>query len=277
MADEIAGLLGDRVSIYDLQLLAMIWDMDPEFAKQTVHHEAKGKETKARDHYMVMAVGAQPAWIAEALPLSRFQLGLPARVHFVLATQPTSPKISQGGTVDWGDRLREVLTPTMQQVSLSRGLVPWANSALSELDTFSKKSHEDRNKWGTLFEGYGVRRHEHAAKLALLFACARIHKIIELADWESAKTLMGETEKLLPDVLALVGANPQRSKDEQIVDWVRLRGTVRETALRGYMHNFFDTRAIGQTLEELKNAGLLENTTPDQVSPHRKFKAGERG
>lgn len=273
MADEIAGLLGDRVSIYDLQLLAMLWDLDPEFSKQTNYHEAKGKETKAREHYVTLTVGAQPAWIAEALPLSRFQLGLPARVHFVLGTTPTPPKISQGGAGNWADNIRRALEPAMRDVSKALGYMPWANTALAALDMWTQQSHAERGKFGALFEGYGVRRHEHAAKLALLFACARVHNQIELDDWESASLLMEDTEKLLPEVLALVGANPQRPREDQIVDWVRQQGETREADVRAYMRNFIDTRMIGPTLDELTHAGLLINTTPDWVSPRRRFKA----
>ncbi len=149
----------------------------------------------------------------------------------------------------------------------------WDNASLSELAIWSAQSHKDRNRFGALFEGYGVRRHEHAAKMALLFACARVHSSITLDDWNSAIELLDATEKLLPEVLSLVGANPQRPREDQILDWVRQHGTVRETNLRAYIRNFVNTRDIGMTLEELMKAGMLTCTTPDQVSPHRKFKA----
>lgn len=273
LSDELGALFGDRAHTGDLQTLADIWDMKRVLEKQNVYSEAKGKETKAYDHYMTMFAGAQPAWLAEAMPLGRFQLGFPARCHFILGTTRQQPAFSRSKGGNWEEDLRKALGPTMQQVAALRGAVGWTDDAWDAFTLWATDALTQLDRWTGLMEGYGSRRPEHAAKLALLVACARVHAAIELADWESAVGMLLDAEAHLPEVLAMVGANQARPREDQVVEWVRGRGETREADLRLYMRNFFETHRITQTLEELVNAGLLENTTLDWGSPKRKFKA----
>jgi hypothetical protein len=273
LADEVGILLGDKAGTTDLQTLADIWDMKTILAKQNVYGEMKGKETKARDHYAVLAAGAQPAWIAEAMPLGRFQLGFPARCHFVLGTARTVPTFSRSKGGNWSDALRQALGSTMAAVAAQSGEIGWSDAAWGMFAAWGTTALGQHAQWTGLLEGYGARRPEHAAKLALLVACARVHAQIELDDWNRALEILLDTEKHLVEVLAMVGANTQRPREDQVVEWVRARGETRETALRAYMRNFFETRLIGPTLEELNRAGLLVEVDPPRFSPHRKFVA----
>lgn len=268
---EISLLLGDKASTVDLQTLAAIWDMNEVLEKQNVYAQMKGKETKAVDHYTVLFTGAQPDWIAEAMPVGKFRLGFPARTHFVLGAVPTDEPLSQDDPDEFGENLRRVLGPTMQAVAALKGRMRFEPDAFAELQAWRKSQHGV--SFG-LLDGYGTRRPEHLAKLALVVACARVHATIEQDDLLEALDTLQDAERLLPEVLAQVGANSQRPREDQVVEWVRERGETRESVLRAYMRNFFETHRISQTLEELRAAGLLKCTTPDQVSPHRKFKAG---
>jgi hypothetical protein len=274
LADEIGILLGDRANTTDLQTLADMWDMKEVLQKQNVYAEQKGKETKARNHYATMFAGAQPPWIAEAMPINRFQLGFPARCHFVLGDTRTVPAFSRSKGGNWAAQLRATLGPTMAAVYALKGEIVWDDDAWAEFCNWATIALTNHDQWTGLLEGYGARRPEHAAKLALVVACARVHSTIELGDWHHALSVMLDTEIRLPEVLSLVGANTQRPREDQVVEWVKAQGKeVREMALRAYMRNFFETRMIGMTLEELMRAGLLTNTRLDQVSPHRKFVA----
>jgi hypothetical protein len=101
-----------------------------------------------------------------------------------------------------------------------------------------------------------------------------VHNTIEKQDLLDAIVILQDAETLLPEVLAQVGANSQRPREDQVVEWVKARGVVRETALRAYMRNFFETRLIGPTLDELVRAGMLVEENEGQfVSPHRKYRA----
>lgn len=273
LADEVGVLLGDRANTTDLQTLADVWDMKQVLAKQNVYSEQKGRETKAVDHYAVLFAGAQPAWIAEAMPLGRFQLGFPARCHFVLGHTRQAPYWSRRKGATWEDGLRQALDPTMAQVARLKGIVDWEDAAWDAFTAWATQQANDATSWGGLLEGYGARRPEHAAKLALLVACAHVHSAITLDDWRDALEALVNAEAGLPGVLELVGANPQRPREDEVVAWVAQHGETRETALRAKMRAFFETRAIGPTLEELVRAGLLICTTPEQISPHRKFRA----
>ena len=275
IAEEIGALLGEKAGIEQLQDMALIWDMRHEFAKETREGEKKKTNTRAIEHYMVALLGAQPAWIEEALGLSRFQLGTPARTHFVLPSGPgVRVRLSQHQQSIY-DKMRADLLPTMRYVSKVIGYCPWAEDAFNELQDWREAGSPGRDgqirEWGKILESYGKRRAEHVAKMALVQACARGHTTISLEDWRSALDLLWTTEECLGEIAAMVGANPHRYRENEIVDWVKSRGEVEEPALRAYMRNFIDTRYIGMTLDELERSGLLENLRPSHNSPHRKF------
>src|SRR5712691_7642036 len=102
IADEVGVIFGNEATVAPLQQLSKIWDMEETYGKKTVRSQEQKTETCAHEHYMVSLMGAQPAWIEEAIPLSRFKLGMPARTHFVLGKTETGRTFSQGNGVDFG-------------------------------------------------------------------------------------------------------------------------------------------------------------------------------
>lgn len=280
LADEIGVLMGEKAKVDDLQQLAAIYDMGRDYQKQTVRDERDKRETHARDHYMVALLGAQPAWIAEALPLGRFKLGLPARTHFVLGTVKSDAGLDFGTTATtvFGDQLRAAVGPAMTAAAAVSGLFTWEQQAQDEFRAWVASGQPSRagklKDWSGLLDGYGNRRREHVAKLALVFAASRGGTQIELDDWRNALALLLDTEEHLDDVLSLVGANPARVREDQVVQWVRGQGgEVPEPVLRAYMRSFFETRSISWTIDELVHAGLLVDVAR-RAAPHRRFVTG---
>lgn len=279
LADEIGVLLGDKANVSDLQQLASIWDMDKVYDKQTVRDERDKRETSALDHYMVAMLGAQPAWIAEALPLGRFQLGFPARTHFVLGKVKSDQGVdfSPAG-VTFEDTIRAAVDAGAQQVTALKGLFTWEQRAQDAIVDWVRAGQPGRGgtvrEWTGLLDGYGNRRREHAAKLATVFAASRGETEIALGDWEAGLGLLLDTEDDMDDVLELVGANPQRVREDQVLQWVRAQGgEVPEAVLRAHMRAFFDTRTIGWTIDELLAAKLLVDVA-NRAAPHRRFVVG---
>lgn len=276
LADEIGVLMGEKAKVDDLQQLAAIWDMDRDYDKQTVRDERDKRETHARDHYMVAMLGAQPAWIAEALPLGRFQLGLPARTHFVLGRVKSDQGVDfAGATQDFGDTLRAALGPAMKATAALAGLFTWEQAAQDVLKAWVAQGQPTQGgvvrEWTGLLDGYGNRRREHAAKLATVFAASRGSVVIELPDWERALRLLLDTESYMDEVLELVGANPARVREDEIVTWIGSQGAeVPEAVVRARMRAFFATREIGWVLDELERAGVIRDVAR-RASPHRRF------
>lgn len=276
LADEIGVLMGEKAKVDDLQQLAAIWDMDQDYDKQTVRDERDKRETHARDHYMIAMFGAQPAWIAEALPLGRFQLGLPARTHFVLGTVKSDQGVDfTAGATNYGDTLRAALAPAMTDTAALMGMFAWEQPAQDAVKDWITAGQPTRagalRDWSGLLDGYGNRRREHAAKLATVFAASRGDTRVSLDDWQGATALLFDTEELMDEVLSLVGANPARAREDQVVAWIKAQtGEVPEAVVRGYMRAFFNTREIGWTLDELERAGLLQDVAR-RASPHRRF------
>lgn len=279
LADEIGVLMGEKAKVDDLQVMAAIYDMDRDYDKQTVRDERDKRETHARDHYMVAMLGAQPAWIAEALPLGRFQLGFPARTHFVLGTVKTDNGLDFSPTApNWGDALRTALGPAMQATAALTGVFTWEQSAQAEFRAWVSAGQPTAggkvSEWSGLLDGYGNRRREHVAKLATVFAAARGSGTIEVDDWRGALALMLDTEGLLDQVLGLIGANPQRAREDQVIAWLRAQGgEVPEAVVRSYMRQFFLTRDIGWVLDELERSGAVTDVAR-RASPHRRFVVG---
>jgi len=278
LADEIGVLMGEKARVDDLQLLAAIYDLDPDFAKQTVRDERDKRESYAKDHYMVALLGAQPAWLAEALTLSRFQLGLPSRTHFIKGTVKSDEEPDFGATsngVSLGDRLRAALGPAMQATAALSGVFTWEQPAQDELLAWVRAGQPTAGAqarvWNGLLDGYGNRRREHAAKLAMVFAASRGSTSISLDDWRGATALMFDTEIYLDEMLDLIGANPGRVREDQVLDWIRAQnGEVPEATVRAYMRSYFQTREIGWVLDELERSGAVKEVAR-RASPHRRF------
>src|SRR5229473_604693 len=228
---------------------------------------------------MVALMRAQPAWKEEAIPLSRFKLGMPARTHFVLGKKKQARKFSQMNGIAFGARLRDALAPSLNYVATIAGKCAWTSEAFGAFNQWAGdmsgrepcRNGQIRN-WSGLVEGYGDRRAEHCAKLALILTCARGQKEIDLEAFMDAKELLWDTEEDLDAIMAMVGANPRRTQEDEVLEWVKASGEVSEAALRAHMRNFFDTRIVSMTIDNLETAGLLlktERTHP----PTRRFKA----
>ena len=72
--------------------------------------------------------------------------------------------------------------------------------------------------------------------------------------------------------MAMVGANPRRTQEDDVITWVKASGEVSEAALRAHMRNFFDTRIVSMTIDNLETAGLLVKTEKT-YPPTRRFRA----
>ena len=278
LADEVGVLLGKETGITPLQQLSKLWDMEEVYDKTSVRAQEQNRETTAYNHYITALLGAQPAWIEEAIPLSRFQLGMPARTHFVLGREEQERVFSQGTIGDFGASVRSALGPSMKVVSSVAGYVEWTTEAFSHFTQWAGARAGDEKRrdgsvgtWAGLMEGYGNRRAEHAAKLALVVAASRGQGSIRRRDFGDALDLLWRTEEDLDAVMAMVGSNPLRHREDTIVQWVRERnGEVPEALVRAYMRNFFDTRMIGMTLDGLVAAGQLK-VVPGTHAVTRRF------
>jgi len=278
LADEVGVILGKEAGITALQQLSKLWDMEEVYDKTSVRAQEQNRETTAYNHYITALLGAQPAWIEEAIPLSRFQLGMPARTHFVLGREEQERVFSQGTIGDFGASVRSALGPSMKVASSVAGYVEWTTEAFSHFTQWAGKRVGDEKRrdgsigtWAGLMEGYGNRRAEHAAKLSLVIACSRGRESICVSDFAAALDLLWRTEEDLDAIMAMVGANPQRHKEDTIVEWVRERGgEVPEALVRAHMRNFFDTRMIGMTLDGLVTSGQLR-VVARTFAPMRRF------
>lgn len=278
LADEVGVILGKEAGITALQQLSKLWDMEETYEKTSVRAQEQNRETAAYKHYITALLGAQPAWIEEAIPLSRFQLGMPARTHFVLGREEQERVFSQGTIGDFGASVRSALGPSMRMVSSVGGYVEWTTEAFSRFTEWAGKKVGDEKRrdgsvgtWAGLMEGYGNRRAEHVAKLSLVLACARGRENIDTAAFDGATEILWRTEEDLDAIMAMVGSNPLRHREDTIIEWVRERGgEVSEAIVRAHMRNFFDTRMVGMTLDGLVASGQL-GVVKGTHAPTRRF------
>lgn len=91
------------------------------------------------------------------------------------------------------------------------------------------------------FGYYHERRQDHLIKLGMALAATRTSQTIELEDYEAAHKILRATERGMPDALGEFGMNPLAALKQNMLEYIRSRGTVKVEDLRAVFHR--DSRA----------------------------------
>ena len=91
------------------------------------------------------------------------------------------------------------------------------------------------------FGYYHERRQDHLMKLAMALAATRTSQTIEKEDYEAAHRILRATERGMPDALGEFGMNPLAALKQNMLEYIRSRGTVKVEDLRAVFHR--DSRA----------------------------------
>lgn len=91
------------------------------------------------------------------------------------------------------------------------------------------------------FGYYHERRQDHLIKLAMAMAASRTDTQIVKEDYEAAHRILRATERGMPDALGEFGMNPLAALKQNMLEYIRSRGTVKVEDLRAVFHR--DSRA----------------------------------
>ncbi len=261
-----------------MQAIARLWDCPPRYEKGI-----KGKsESSGRSEdfiwrpYVNLLFGAQPAWFAEGLPKTSYEMGFPARVFFIYADVKPERKLFLRRKQMVNE---EVLRKGIKQLRTRKGEVLWAPAAQEAFVAWMDKGLPPVID-DPLLTSYNTRRDMHAAKLALINACARGHERIELDDLERAWRYMFRAERDMPAALTNAGGNVYRAQEELAVEfvareWARAKRPVHEREVRRRLSRTVSTMVVERIVNELIAQGRLRTLYADgNKAPNRLLKPG---
>lgn len=261
-----------------MQAIARLWDCPRRYQKAI---KGKSKSSgRSEDYvwkpYVSLLFGAQPAWFALGLPKTSYEMGFPTRVFFIYAElKPERKLFLRRKQLANAGELHEGL----KHLRLRKGEVMWTPAAQSAfvkwMDGGCVPVVDD-----PLLSSYNTRRDMHAAKLALINACACGHEEIELGDLERAWRYMFAAEKGMPAALTNAGGNVYRAQEELAVEyvtreWDRTGRHVHEREVRRRLSRTTSTMVVERILNELIAQGRLKMLYADgNKAPNRLLKPG---
>ncbi len=259
-----------------MQAIARLWDCP------TIYHKSikTGERTDDFIHnaYVNLLFGAQPSWFAEGFPKASYEMGLPARIFFINASEKPERELFQKRE-QMPSATRKMFQDGLRSLRGRSGAVPWEEPAVKAfvewMDAGQPPEIDD-----DLMKGYNTRRDMHAGKLALIVALSRSHKTITLEDLERAWGYMFEAEKEMPTALTNAGGNMYRMQEEAIVGFVaaefaRTKQFVHEREVRKRLGRMVNSLMVERIVAELIAQGRLKPLYEGKnKAPNRLLKPG---
>lgn len=113
------------------------------------------------------------------------------------------------------------------------------------------------------FGYYYERRQDHLIKLAMAMAASRTSTTIVKEDYEAAHRILRATERGMPDALGEFGMNPLAALKQNMLEYIRSRGTVKVEDLRAVFHR--DSRA-SDFMEAVNDLAKLNQVAMAQLA-----------
>lgn len=113
------------------------------------------------------------------------------------------------------------------------------------------------------FGYYHERRQDHLIKLGMALAATRTEQTIVREDYETAHRILRATEKGMPDALGEFGMNPLAALKQNMLEYIRSRGTVKVADLRAVFHR--DSRAT-DFMEAVNDLAKLNQVSMAQLA-----------
>lgn len=214
--DEL-GTLFKKWEPQHFQMLASLWDIQRK-ADVWEHSTVTGVNAKLYNPYITLLSGAQPMWLATALPPQSFDLGLPSRFIFVYADKRVSRR-EAGPHEEW--RLAQV-QKNLHRISRVEGYVPLDPETRAAFEAWEDDDMQPAPD-DPMLRHYAGRRNMHAGKIALIVAMSRHpeDRTIHMPDLQTAWDMLHEVEAEMAKSFMYVGGNPYRPAEMQAVDAVR--------------------------------------------------------
>lgn len=255
-----------------MQAVARLWDCSFMYERQTKH---MGWDTII-NHYPCMLAGVQPSWFSEGFPPNAYELGLPARILFIYASEKPEREFFRGRKqVEGLDRIAKQLRKVMGL----RGEVMWDKEAVELWREWANAGYPPAPD-DPLLEGYSTRRDMHAGKLALIVSAASHPGTpgVTVEDLKTAWHYLFHAEQYMPTALSNAGGNIYKMREETILAFVQSRYAedkklVPEREVRRRLGRMVSTTLITPIINELINQQRLKALGTSKA-PHRLLKPG---
>lgn len=250
-ATEFTAFTGQN-NLEFIQFLTKVYDGEPY-----IYRLKNKKEEFVMDNPMVNLLGGTtPTNIADSLPTTAIGEGFTSRVILVFGSRKYK-------SIPRPDSFDETLQQTIQKryseiyYNLSGEL-----QEAPDAKQFANGIYERRNSLTDgRFTYYLGRRHTHFLKIGMLFACARMSKMVEIQDYLQADALLTSTEKFMPDALGEFGMSPLAAASQKIVEFINFsREPVTVQMLWAFMHRDLRMHELSNVLNDLQAANRIQQT-----------------
>lgn len=250
-ATELSRFIGQN-NFQMLDFLTTMWDGDD------YEYQTKGGMTILKNPLINLLSCTTPTSLNIAMPpaaggqgfLSRMILVYGSRKHKLVPRPPEPPE-------DSVDRVREGFNRAYYEVGGPFDETPDARAYSESLYDWQLEINDPR------FGYYHERRYDHLIKLAMALCASRGHSIIVKEDYEEAHKILRATERGMPDALGEFGMNPLAALKQNMLEFVRARGTVQVEELRAVFHR--DSRAT-DFMEAVNDLARMKQVAMTQLA-----------
>lgn len=228
-ATELSRFIGQN-NFQMLDFLGTMWD------GEDYEYQTKTGLTVLRDPLINMLACTTPTSINMAMPPAAGGQGFLSRVILVYGTR----------------KYKEIATPSEPDADVILKVKGQFNRSYLECNGIFEETKEAKAYRESIygwkleindprFGYYHERRQDHLIKLAMAMAASRTSTVLVQEDFEASHRILRATERGMPDALGEFGMNPLAALKQNMLEYIRSRGTVKVEDLRAVFHR--DSRA----------------------------------
>ena len=230
--------------------------------KKVFKYHTKGRGIEKLTNICLGMLSASTVdWIRSAIPFDAIGGGLTSRMIFVYVEDPPPPvaitRMSKEKLL-----IRERMLKDLRRVQSIEG--PFVLSPEAEalyISHYNKFANESPFFHDMALSGYASRRFFHALKIAIIMSVSDSSSkpgIISPQHFETAVSVLHQTEQKLPQVMAMIVANEKGAMKDIVYRYIHTRRKVRRSDLMLTFSHRIDARELDLICDTLIQSGLIE-------------------
>lgn len=238
-ATELSRFIGQN-NLQMLDFLVTMWD------GEDYEYQTKGGLTVLKNPLINMVSCTTPVSIHSSMPPAAGGQGFLSRMILVYGSRkyksvprPIEPP------QEFVDSVRNGFNRAYYELAGEITETPDARAYSESLYDFQLEINDPR------FGYYHERRYDHLIKLAMALAASRGSTHIVKDDYEEAHRILRATERGMPDALGEFGMNPLAALKQNILEYMRSRGSVTLDELRAVFHRDSSARDFMEAVNDL--------------------------
>lgn len=273
LSEEMQGILPDQ-DLGHLTLYNILYDLPHLHKARTRTHG----EVTLESPYCSILTGAQPAFLAMAMPEAAWGMGFMSRSMMVFDTPRERRSMFELRDVD--HKLKADIIHDLKDVNGHHGWMDWEESAVGLYDEWwVQNGGQPIPGAKRLAMGYNSRREQHMAKLAMIMSLSRSNSLmVSLEDVGRAIEALLHFESQMKHVFTEMASTGSMVALQDIIDKIRSdtaegADTAEATLIQLLMQRFPSSQ-VHSTIENLINSKIIVVSGGLDVRGLRKFKIG---